>query len=241
MRLRPRARHAASGVLLPAPPRSLRPREQALGLLVLASLVLGTATALASAAPVPTQTEAVTFSVELADRPIGPQRASRDRALAGGDDVAGPDPLPECATDVATTHGNGQLPAEALCPLPGHADHKLRPDAARGLVGLAAAYEEWFGTPLCITDSYRSLGSQQALAARKPGLAAVPGTSEHGWGLALDFGCGVEDYATPEHRWMAVNAERFGWGQPDWAKDGGAREEPWHWEYLAAGVPSEQH
>lgn len=235
MRLRPCARHAASGVL--------HRHEQALTLLVLSSLVLGAATALSSASPVPPQTRVVAVTAELADRPIGPTRASRDRALAGDD--AAPDPLPECATELTTSHGNGQLPAEALCPLTGpltgHVDHALRPDAARGLVRLAAAYEQWFGTPLVVTDSYRSLGSQQALAARKPGLAAVPGTSEHGWGLAADLGGGVEGYDTPEHRWMIAHAGRFGWGQPAWAKDGGAREEPWHWEYLAAGVPSQQH
>jgi hypothetical protein len=30
---------------------------------------------------------------------------------------------------------------------------------------------------------------------------------------------------------MLQNAPRFGWIHPDWAKQGGNREEPWHWEY----------
>jgi LAS superfamily LD-carboxypeptidase LdcB len=164
-----------------------------------------------------------------------PARASRDRRAVPARPA--PDPLPGCPKSVLTTHGNGQLPAEALCALPGNPDHELRPDAARAFVRLTQAFEEHFGSELCFTDSYRSLGSQQALAQRKPGLAAVPGTSEHGWGLAIDFGCGVEGYETPQHRWMKENAGRFGWGQPEWAKDGGAREEPWHWEYLA-GQPA---
>ena len=156
------------------------------------------------------------------------ERASRSRTLPTVPEV---DPLASCAEMIDLTHANGQLPSEALCALPGHVDHALRPDAARALVALSAAYEQWFGEALCLTDSYRSLGSQQALAVRKPGLAAVPGTSEHGWGLAVDFACGVEGYDTPQHRWMIANGARFGWEQPAWAKDGGEREEPWHWEF----------
>ena len=162
------------------------------------------------------------------DRVVVQERASRRRALATAPTV---DALAGCPQDVTTAHPNGQLPAEALCALPGHVDQALRPDAARALVALSAAYQEWFGEPICLTDSYRSLGSQQALAVRKPGLAAIPGTSEHGWGLAVDFACGIEGYDTPQHRWMIVNGGRFGWRQPDWAKDDGEREEPWHWEF----------
>jgi hypothetical protein len=229
VRLRTRAQHAAA-----------RPRhraEQAVVLLAMSTVLLGTATALASAAP-PEPVRPVPVALDAGqeggDRGTDAPRASRDRAQPTDEPPATVDPLPGCATTAATGHANGRLPAAALCVLPEHTGHQLRPDAARGLVQLAAAYEEWFKAPLCVTDSYRSLGSQQALAARKPGLAARPGTSEHGWGLAADLGCGVEDYDTPQHRWMAVNATRFGWGQPDWAKKGGARQEPWHWEYLAA-------
>lgn len=231
MRLRTPARHATTG----APAR----RDHAVALLATSTALLGMLTAVGAAAAEPEASPVVPIAAETAERPTAPERASRSRSLAGDDaGTAGTpsvaaDPLPTCSTDVATGHANGQLPAAALCPLPDHAGHMLRPDAARGLVRLAAAYEEWFQAPLCMTDSYRSLGSQQALAARKPGLAARPGTSEHGWGLAADFGCGIEGYDTPQHRWMAAHAAEFGWGQPDWAKNGGAREEPWHWEYLA--------
>jgi hypothetical protein len=229
VRLRTRAQHAAA--------RPLHRGEQAVVLLAMSTVLLGTATALASAAPLePAPAVPVALDVEpdAGARATAPPRASRDRAQPADEASPAVDPLPTCATDVTTGHANGQLPATALCPLPEQAGHTLRPDAARGLVQLAAAYEQWFTAPLCVTDSYRSLGSQQSLAARKPGLAARPGTSEHGWGLAADLGCGVEDYDTPQHRWMAANAAQFGWGQPDWAKKGGARQEPWHWEYLAA-------
>ena len=210
------------------------PRHVALAAAGTATAVLGVLIVLTAAAPEPPAPRLVPTAADRTDREALTQHASRRRD-AGTPRAS--DPLPGCAGDAAVEHPNGRLPETALCALPAHADHKLRPDAARDLVRLGQAYEEWFGTPLCVTDSYRSLPSQQALAARKPGLAAVPGTSEHGWGLAVDLGCGVEGYDTPQHRWMAAHAGRFGWGQPDWAKDGGAREEPWHWEHLASGQP----
>ena len=30
---------------------------------------------------------------------------------------------------------------------------------------------------------------------------------------------------------MTANAGRFGFVQPDWARPGGEKPEPWHWEY----------
>jgi hypothetical protein len=30
---------------------------------------------------------------------------------------------------------------------------------------------------------------------------------------------------------MTAHAPDFGWTNPDWARDGGGREEPWHWEF----------
>ena len=71
---------------------------------------------------------------------------------------------------------------------------------------------------MCVTDSYRSLSSQYSLARRKPGLAARPGRSEHGYGVAVDLACGVDGYRTPQHRWLVANAGRFGWAQPGWAR-----------------------
>jgi LAS superfamily LD-carboxypeptidase LdcB len=207
------------------------PRHAALGVAATITALLGGLAVSAAAAPEPAAPPLAPVAAEPAQRDALAQHASRRRDARAVPEV---DPLPGCGADAAVTSPNGQLPETALCALPAHVDHKLRPAAARDLVRLGQAYEEWFGSPLCVTDSYRSLGSQQALAVRKPGLAAVPGTSEHGWGLAVDLGCGVEGYDTPEHRWMIANAGRFGWGQPDWAKDGGAREEPWHWEHLAS-------
>jgi hypothetical protein len=125
---------------------------------------------------------------------------------------------------------NGMIPATKLCALPGGV-HALRCDAAAAYTRMAGAFRQRFGRALCITDSYRSYPQQVALYADKPSLAALPGTSNHGWGLAVDLCGGIQRFGTAEFRWMQANAARFGWVHPRWAEPGGSRPEPWHWEF----------
>ncbi|SOE01206.1 NlpC/P60 family protein [Blastococcus haudaquaticus] len=141
-------------------------------------------------------------------------------------------PLPPAGERTASWGGwsNGQIPGEALCQLGVHR-HALRCDAAASYGQLDAAFTAAFGTRLCITDSYRSLASQVSAFARKPKLAAVPGTSNHGWALAVDLCGGINVEGSPQFTWMTANAARFGFVQPDWAAPGGEKPEPWHWEY----------
>jgi hypothetical protein len=125
---------------------------------------------------------------------------------------------------------NGRIPSGALCGL-GVGHHELRCDAAASYRAMATAYATEFGTPMCLTDSYRPLGAQEDAFSRKPELAAVPGTSNHGWALAVDLCGGISAPASPQGRWMAANAGRFGFVNPDWAAPHGEKPEPWHWEY----------
>ena len=90
---------------------------------------------------------------------------------------------------------NGLIPPSAMCPL-GAAGHSLRCDAAAAYRAMSAAFASAFGTPICITDSYRTYASQVKLYGEKPALAAVPGTSNHGWGLAVDLCGGIETFGT---------------------------------------------
>jgi LAS superfamily LD-carboxypeptidase LdcB len=96
---------------------------------------------------------------------------------------------------------------------------------------MGAAYEEAMGITLCITDSYRPRASQEQVFKTKPGLAAVPGTSNHGWGIAVDLCGGVERFGTPQHEWVSSNGPAFGWLLPAWAAQTGSKPEPWHFEY----------
>ncbi|HEY3558349.1 MAG TPA: peptidoglycan DD-metalloendopeptidase family protein [Kribbella sp.] len=148
----------------------------------------------------------------------------------GGEPV---NPMPFLATGSASTgwggYSNGMIPASKLCAIGG--GHMLRCDAAAEYLKLAAAYRGQFGKSLCITDSYRSYASQVSLYQRKPSLAALPGTSNHGWGVAVDLCGGIDRYNTPQYLWMKAHAPAYGWVHPAWAEPGRNREEPWHWEF----------
>jgi hypothetical protein len=128
---------------------------------------------------------------------------------------------------------NGLIPPSAMCSL-GTGNHQLRCDAAAAFRAMASAYAASVGSALCVTDSYRTYAGQVRLYGEKPALAAVPGTSNHGWGLALDLCGGIQNFGTPQYGWMVANAGRFGFLHPTWADPGNGREEPWHWEYAGS-------
>lgn len=153
------------------------------------------------------------------------EKASRDRAR---------NPLPGCSgVPPKTKASNGRLKLSTLCELP-QSGHRLRADAAVDFARLNNAYKAVFGVDIPITDSYRTLASQRSLKARKPRLAARPGTSNHGWGLALDLGGRIPSRGK-EYQWLRKNAPKYGWDNPAWARRGGSGPyEPWHWEYKAA-------
>ena len=119
--------------------------------------------------------------------------------------------------------GNGNVPATALTPIR-QSGHRLYAPAAAawdGLVTAAAAD----GVSIRITDSYRSYDQQVDLVNRKGlysegGLGARPGTSNHGWGLAVD--ADVNDARTLD--WIRTNGPRFGYVEA-------VPREPWHWEF----------
>ena len=136
-----------------------------------------------------------------------------------------------CTGASTSGYANGTIPTSALCPLSYAPGQRLRADAARAFNRLTEAARASRGAPICVTDSYRDYPSQVDVYARKPGLAAVPGTSNHGWGVAVDLCGGVESFGSSAYSWMKANAPRYGWIHPSWAEPGGSRPEAWHWEY----------
>ncbi|MFS2294081.1 MAG: D-alanyl-D-alanine carboxypeptidase family protein [Actinomadura sp.] len=123
---------------------------------------------------------------------------------------------------------NGLIPSKYLCDLP-QKGHSLRADAALAFYKLNAAYKRRFGRDMCVTDAYRSLSEQHSVYARRPGFAAVPGTSNHGKGQALDLCGGVQISGSVQFNWMEANARKYGWYHPAWAYSNPF--EPWHWEF----------
>lgn len=128
---------------------------------------------------------------------------------------------------------NGRLPAGALgAPVFGG---KIRKDLVPQTNSLALAFASKFYRSLQATDTYRDRATQETLykpppVGKGPGLAAYPGTSNHGWGTAIDFSSNINRFSSAEHQWMQKNAPRYGWNHPYWARQGGGREEAWHWE-----------
>lgn len=115
--------------------------------------------------------------------------------------------------------------------------HRLRADAAASYERLSAAFRSALGVGLAVTDAYRDLAAQIRVKAAKGALAAVPGTSQHGWAVALDLASGVPDERSAAHRWMDAHASEYGWINPSWAQDynpNNGAHEPWHWEYVPA-------
>ena len=149
-----------------------------------------------------------------------------------------PDGLATCdTTPAATSEANGLISDSNLCELPTDGLH-LRGDAAQAWWRLSESFHREFDEPLCMTDAYRSLDAQQRLSAAKPGLAARAGTSNHGWGVAIDLCGGAETFGTTEYNWLLANAGDTGWTNPTWAQQGGSKPEPWHWEYSAGADPT---
>jgi hypothetical protein len=61
--------------------------------------------------------------------------------------------------------------------------------------------------------------------------AAVPGTSNHGWGKAVDFRDqnGSLTWNSVGYKWLVAHAGAWGWNHP------GGVNEAWHWEWVGDG------
>lgn len=128
-------------------------------------------------------------------------------------------------------HRNGRIPAAAMCTLKSAPGQMLRCDAQASFDRMSHAYEARFSTPISVTDAYRDYDTQVILKKRKGRMAATPGTSNHGWALAVDLGGGINSFGSAQHQWMRANAPKFGWIHPGWARQTGSLPEPWHWEF----------
>jgi len=154
---------------------------------------------------------------------------------------------------------NGKLPSNLLVKpgFPGRPLGQMHPLASQAWLALARDVKAQFNEVLTVTstgDAYRNYNHQVTTFTtrytttrlpgrptkiwngvtywQKPGtaMAAVPGTSNHGWGLAADT-CLYRNNAIvgitanmPMFNWMLLNAFRYGLS---WE----AQSEPWHLRY----------
>lgn len=117
----------------------------------------------------------------------------------------------------------------------------LRPEAAGALDALDFYFQREFGHPVPVLEGMRGIEMQiyywDRYINRRPGwtVAAVPGTSNHGWGLAVDFGTPLNTTASREHAWTAAHAPLFGW---EWT--GRNFGEPWHFDFTGINLTADQ-
>ncbi len=107
------------------------------------------------------------------------------------------------------------------------------PNTARGYEGMNVAFTKQFGYSLPVTEAGRTKNRQtylyQGYKAHKPGfnLAALPGTSIHEKGRAIDFGGRCAIIGTAEHNWLIANGPKWGF---IWTGKTFSQVEPWHFE-----------
>ena len=195
-------------------------------------------------AELPTTVEALAAPVDLTPPTAlsAPEGATIEHASRGAfrDGEAAPSPsatssaevlaAAECSGLAPGPMTNGRLTAVDLCDL-WQKPYKDRADAVVTAFAMNDAFVARFGRPMCLTSGYRTLEEQAQLRATRGGLAAPPGISNHGWGLAIDF-C-PNTYGGAAGAWLQANGPKFGWDNPAWARPGGSGPfEPWHWEYV---------
>ena len=171
----------------------------------------------------------------------GPRPSASAGTSSGADRCATTYGGPAFYTSAPTVGGdgsNGRLDASALSAVSWARDSRgtpfyLRSDATAALERLNVAFRAALGHDLALDLTYRDFDTQVAMRAALGSVAAVPGTSSHGTGLALDVPELPCDYGwdSPARAWLVANGPSYGWVSPTWARQGGSNPEYWHYEY----------
>lgn len=146
---------------------------------------------------------------------------------------------------------NGEVPDGYMTELPNSAIYKGDITSDRGRIRLLTPVMQQLekllahyktdnpDTPIKINSAFRTYDDQVEVrkfweSRGKPGNAAYPGRSNHGFGRAVDFADVNLSKLTPtmvQYKWLTENAKTYGFtrinkpGKPEaW--------EAWHWEYL---------
>ena len=127
------------------------------------------------------------------------------------------------------SYENGKIPDSELQALSFSPGNKMNKKAAIAMEEMNKAYKADNGSDLIINDAYREYDRQVKLREQLGSTAGVPGTSNHGWGLAADIEVGA--FGSSTYNWLKANAHKYGYVHPAWAEPGGSNPEQWHWEY----------
>ncbi len=160
--------------------------------------------------------------------------------------------------------GNGNTNSSALKPIQGidydicpqsnslnqnGGGNKFNPNAAASASALIQAYNAAHpGRYLTPGACFRSIQAQQLAYDRYlngGNLAAKPGSSNHGWGLAIDFrvstqkgsaGSSINGFSSADYIWLKNNSYKYGWINPSAMTPSGgcsgSKCEAWHFQYV---------
>lgn len=154
---------------------------------------------------------------------------------------------------------NGKLSKDDLTGLKSAPGQQLEDRAAASWDRMWDAVLSQAAWPMALTDSYRPRSVQEQIfldryrlqavgsgpfndvrvyngrryVRVKGAAAAIPGTSNHGWGRAVDI-TDVGGFNSARYRALARIAPQFGWSNAAGKSIG----EYWHWEYTAANDES---
>jgi hypothetical protein len=136
------------------------------------------------------------------------------------------------------TYENGKLDDNVLRAINNQAKYKGSIDSDEGRIRLypkvsialdkliVAAEKD--GIPIKINSAYRTVEDQIAVRIEFPKESATPGTSNHGFGLAVDFATAklrrIKE-GDPLYTWLETNAKNYGFQR--------IPQESWHWEYFS--------
>ena len=155
------------------------------------------------------------------------------------------------------SYPNGTIPSSALTKAV--AGVYLISSASKSLDRLGADFKKKFKTSLRATSGNRTVATQRTIflaryirqntgggyygdvryylgqryvRRRGTAAAAVPGTSNHGFGIAVDLhtGDGFGSFTSAQYKWMVTNGAKHGWSNAE----GRSVNEPWHWVHNAA-------
>ena len=123
-----------------------------------------------------------------------------------------------------------------------------RADIGTGEIGIISAWRD-YGTQVTLYDAqvkkWKDKGYSQADAEKEAASrVAIPGTSEHHTGLAVDFNSTQTSFEnTKAFKWLKENAQDYGFimRYPSDKMDitGGIIYEPWHWRFVGINIAKE--
>ena len=129
---------------------------------------------------------------------------------------------------------NGKIDQRALSTVPWDPEKTLlAAPAAASLTKMNTEFKKKFGKNLTIDLSYRTRSTQDYYWEELgPYVAARPGTSNHGWGTAVDFP-ETYDYSFrgKYYKWLKKNSSKYGWIHRKNLEEGSPYAEAWHFEY----------